>query len=124
VAITTPGQLAVSGVEGAADGSNAQKVADLAVNSTARATIGSAGPSELWQNLTYGTGSAVKALNTAITSQTAMVAAAKSAVSSESGVNLDEELAEMLQYQRSYQAASKVITIIDDMLSTLIGMVR
>lgn len=38
-----------------------------------------------------------------------------------SGVSMDEEMADMLKYQRAYQASSRVITVIDDLLDTLIN---
>ncbi len=38
------------------------------------------------------------------------------------GVNLDEELADVLRYQYMYQASAKMITTIDEMLSTLLAM--
>jgi flagellar hook-associated protein 1 len=41
-----------------------------------------------------------------------------------SGVNLDEEMTNMLQFQHGYQAAAKLVTTIDDMLDTIINMVR
>ncbi len=37
-----------------------------------------------------------------------------------SGVNLDEEAANMLQYQQAYQAAAKVISTADQMFQTLL----
>ncbi len=37
------------------------------------------------------------------------------------GVSSDEEMASMLQFQRSYQAASRVITMVDSMLDTIIN---
>lgn len=39
-----------------------------------------------------------------------------------SGVNKDEELANLIQYQSSYSAAAKIITTIDEMLTTLLGI--
>ncbi len=39
-----------------------------------------------------------------------------------SGVNLDEELTEMMKIQRAYEAASKMITVADDMLQSLLQM--
>lgn len=41
--------------------------------------------------------------------------------SSVSGVNLDEELTKMLQYQRAYQAAARVINTADAFLDTIIN---
>ncbi|HEY9077902.1 MAG TPA: flagellar hook-associated protein FlgK [Anaerolineaceae bacterium] len=44
---------------------------------------------------------------------------------SESGVNLDEEAASLVKFQRSYQAAAKMITVVDDLLDRVInGMIR
>ena len=37
------------------------------------------------------------------------------------GVSTDEELTDMLQYQRAYEAAARVITVIDEMLDRLIN---
>ncbi|KGI56753.1 flagellar hook-associated protein FlgK [Campylobacter sp. MIT 97-5078] len=38
------------------------------------------------------------------------------------GVNTNEELAALIQYQASYGAASKVVTTVDQMLDTLLGL--
>jgi len=39
-----------------------------------------------------------------------------------SGVNKDEELSNLIKYQKSYSAAAKIITTIDQMLETLLGL--
>lgn len=41
-----------------------------------------------------------------------------------SGVNLDEEMINMMTFQRSYEAAAKVIQTANQMLSTLMGLIR
>lgn len=41
-----------------------------------------------------------------------------------SGVNLDEEAADMLRFQQAYQAAAQVIATADSMFQTLLGAVR
>jgi flagellar hook-associated protein 1 FlgK len=38
-----------------------------------------------------------------------------------SGVSIDEEATNMIQYQHAYQAAARVITTMDEMLNTLIN---
>jgi flagellar hook-associated protein 1 FlgK len=42
---------------------------------------------------------------------------------STSGVNIDEEMTNMLQYQHGYAAAGKLVSTINDMLDTVINMV-
>ena len=41
-----------------------------------------------------------------------------------SEVSIDEEMINMVQYQQSYNAAAKVITVTDEMMDTLINMIR
>ena len=43
---------------------------------------------------------------------------------SNSGVSLDEELTNLIKYQRSYQASAKLITTATEMMDTVINMVR
>lgn len=43
--------------------------------------------------------------------------------SSYSGVSLDEEMTNVLKYQRSYDAASKMIKVADEMIQTILDMV-
>lgn len=40
---------------------------------------------------------------------------------SASGVNLDEEMVQLMSYQRAYEAASRLVSVIDEMLDTLIN---
>ncbi|MCB2184836.1 MAG: flagellar hook-associated protein FlgK [Deltaproteobacteria bacterium] len=40
-----------------------------------------------------------------------------------SGVNLDEEMVKMIQFQRAYQMSAKLIKMADELLTTLIGLV-
>jgi flagellar hook-associated protein 1 FlgK len=37
-------------------------------------------------------------------------------------VNLDEELTEMMKVQHAYEAASKVISVVDEMMQALLDM--
>jgi len=50
--------------------------------------------------------------------------AVKAQRDSVSGVSLDEETADLMRFQKAYQANAKVISVIDEMLSSLIGMIR
>ncbi len=41
--------------------------------------------------------------------------------SSETGVSTDDELANLLKYQRAYQASARVVTTADDLIGTVIN---
>lgn len=47
-----------------------------------------------------------------------------SRMTSISGVNLDEEAADLLKYQTAYNAAAKIITVADELMETLLAAVR
>lgn len=48
----------------------------------------------------------------------------RSQVEAVSGVSLDEEMADMMRYQRSYQAAARALTVFDQVTEDLIAMLR
>jgi flagellar hook-associated protein 1 len=83
--------------------------------------LGSAGPSARWRSMTTLLGVRVQSLKTAGTVQDSVVAAAENAVQTEAGVNLDEEMTNLLQYQRSYQAAARIVSTVDEILDTLVN---
>lgn len=56
--------------------------------------------------------------------QAALLAQARSLREAASGVNLDEEAAAMIQYQRAYQAAAKLVTVLDELIQSVLAMVR
>lgn len=56
--------------------------------------------------------------------QTTLLARASDALSHATGVNLDDEMALLLELERSYQASSKLLASIDAMLASFIAGVR
>jgi flagellar hook-associated protein 1 FlgK len=118
---TDPSQLAVTAVAGTVDGSVAQRIGDLSDERVQQTTLGATGPSAQWRTMTTMLGVKVQSLKNAGTVQDSVVAAAEAAVQTDAGVNLDEEMTNLLQYQRSYQAAARVVSTIDDILDTLIN---
>jgi flagellar hook-associated protein 1 len=118
---TDPAQLAVTPAAGTIDGSVAQKIGDLSDDSAQLAVLGSTGPSAQWRSMTTLLGVRVQSLKTAGTVQDSVVAAAENSVQTEAGVNLDEEMTNLLQYQRSYQAAARIVSTVDEILDTLVN---
>lgn len=118
VALTDPRKIAAAGsppvgTDASADGSVADAISVLGK------TTGSA------ESLYRGTvtrlgveaGSAIRA----VASATAVSAQVDLARSSVSGVNLDEEMTNLMVFKQSYAAAARLVTAIDEMLDVLIN---
>ena len=54
------------------------------------------------------------------TSRPSIAAEAETAVDQQSGVNLDEEAARLIQFQQSYQAAAKILQVAQTIFDTLL----
>lgn len=119
---TAYADLAVADDAGVVDGTNAQEIADLAIDAKAEAVLnGVAGPSEQLRSLAAELGTKLQGLYRAADVQTSVLATADEAINSNAGVSIDEEMTNLLLYQRSFQASAKVITAVDEMLDTLIN---
>jgi flagellar hook-associated protein 1 FlgK len=102
------------------DGRNAQLLSNLTT-----AQVLSGGTSTL--TTAYATyvnqiGNQATQVQTSSTAQSALVTQITSAQQSVSGVNLNEEAANLLQYQQLYQANSKVIQTAQTLFQTLLGI--
>lgn len=69
-------------------------------------------------------GNKTRELEVTSAAQTALLRQAQALQQSESGVNLDEEAANLLRYQQAYQAASKVIQTANQMFEALLDIAR
>ncbi len=74
-----------------------------------------------YQNLVTEIGSTVSSSGRKAETMQALVTQMKNQRESIMGVSLDEESVHMIQYQHAYEACAKVISIIDEMLDTLIN---
>ena len=69
-------------------------------------------------------GSATASANTALESQRGLLAQAKAARESVSGVNLEEEAANLIKFQQAFEANAQVIRVADTIFQSLINAVR
>jgi flagellar hook-associated protein 1 FlgK len=114
VAITDPNQVAASAsATGKLDGSNADALGKFASRSD--------GADAAYRGLVVGLGVAAQTADRRADIQASVTASVDAARSAESGVNLDEEMTNLIGYQRAYEAASRVLTTVDGMLDTLIN---
>ena len=60
----------------------------------------------------------------ALMSQNAVMSDLRSLRDSISGVNIDEELADIIKFQHGYNAAAKFISVVDDIINTVINGLR
>lgn len=102
------------------DGRNALALSNL---STAKALAGGTVTlSGAYANYVNQIGNQTNQVQTASTAQTALVTQITTAQQSVSGVNINEEAANLLQYQQLYQANSKVIQTAQTLFQTLLGI--
>jgi flagellar hook-associated protein 1 FlgK len=74
--------------------------------------------------LISGVGSQAQQVNSAQTAATAVNTQAQSTVQSVSGVNLDQEAANLLQWQQAYQASAQALTIANSLFTSLLDSVN
>lgn len=75
-----------------------------------------------YSSLTTSVATAASASSGSLDTNSALYTTIYNEFQSVSGVNKDEELANLIQYQSSYSAAAKIITTIDEMLDVLLGI--
>jgi flagellar hook-associated protein 1 FlgK len=113
VAITDPRDLGVSGVAGSADGGNADALARLGKLTD--------GPDAAYRKLVVGLGVEAQAATRRADIQARVAGDIDVLRTADAGVNLDEEMTNMITFQRAYEAASRVLTSVDQMLDVLIN---
>ncbi len=67
-------------------------------------------------------GLAISGTNTQLSDQDTIETLVRKQRDSISGVSLDEETADLIKYQRAFEASSRVIKIIDEMLQTVVNL--
>ena len=98
------------------DSSNASAIADLQTTAVSGSTIESD-----YSSLVTTIGSDSKQLQNDVDTTTALVNTLEDRRQSVSGVSLDEEMTNLVRFQRGYQAAARALTTIDGLLDTLIN---
>lgn len=118
VALTDPSLLAASS-DGSA-GSNGNAEAMYALSSAS--VIDGQSASDYYSNIVFNVGNAAANANAQQTASNLTLQQLDAQNSSVSGVSLDEEAANMVQYQQAYAASAQVITAINDMMEDVINM--
>jgi flagellar hook-associated protein 1 FlgK len=93
------------------------------LDSSSPGPVNGQGFTQYFSSLTASVGNAAANANTQASAQSQLVAHAQALQQQVSGVSLDAEATRLVQLQSSYQAASKVVTVIDSMVQSLINMI-
>jgi len=102
------------------DNSNALRIVQLYQNSIAN--LGGATLSSYYGGLVSTIGSMSRAASDSLTFDDNLLSELNTKRESLSGVSLDEEAANLIRFQRSYQAGAKMIQITDELLQTLLDL--
>ena len=118
VAISDPSLIAAS--SDGTGGSNGNLANLLAVQN--QALPSGASPVDTYANLVSQTGNLTSQALAEVTGSTASLNQLNDQLGAVSGVNLDEETTNLLNYQRAYQAAARVISTVDALTQSVLDM--
>lgn len=118
--VANPGLLAAATVAGAVgDGSNALAIA--ALQSATNLSGGSETYDSFYGGLVSRIGVAAADAQSLALAQSLTVDHLEELRQSVAGVNVDEEMVNLVQFQRGYEAAARIIRAVDEMLDTLVN---
>ena len=94
-----------------------------ALSAVANQTIASGQtPVNFYSNLVFQLGSTTSNTSALVDASTQILQQLQDQRGSVSGVSLDEEAANMVQYQTAYQASARVVSVIDDLLADAVNL--
>jgi flagellar hook-associated protein 1 FlgK len=119
VALTSGSQIAAAASGGASgDGSNLTNMIDLQDQSITNGTT----PDDAFSDLTFSIGNTIAQANSDSTATGNILTQLQNQQSSVEGVSIDQESSNLMLYERSYQAAAKVISTIDTLMGNVLDM--
>jgi flagellar hook-associated protein 1 FlgK len=124
VSLTDVRQIAVSSTAIGVPGNNANALALADLNNTDFASFGNVTFQNYYSTIAGSFGSASQEAQNNLMAHQTLNDQLTSRRASLSGVSMDEELANLLQYQRSFEAASRLITTADQLLQNILAMKR
>ena len=119
VRISDPANIALGNSSASGDNLNALALAKL---QSAITTNGNASFQGAYSQLVNQVGNKTRELEVTSAAAGQLYSSAVTAQQSESGVNLDEEAANLMKYQQAYQAAGKLMKTASDMFDVLLSL--
>jgi flagellar hook-associated protein 1 FlgK len=116
-----PSALQASGVAGAA-GNNQVVLALAQMANTSQAGLGNQTFAQSYNGTITGLGTALNSVNTQLDDQTAVQSMMQNQRDSVSGVSIDDEMTNLVMFQRAFQASAHLVSVVDQMLSTVVTL--
>lgn len=107
-----------------APGDNTNAVAMANLSEAKLMNSGGSTLSDVYQGTKISVGGKAKAADIAAGTAQSVYLQAYNRVQSESGVNIDEEAANLLRFQQAYQASARIMTTANEIFDTLLNAVR
>lgn len=124
VALSDPRQIAAAATLAGVPGDNGNALALAALQNTKTLSNGSATFAGHYAQLVARTASYASEADSAAKAYDSLTRQALEAQQSVSGVNLDEEAANLIRYQQAYQAAARAMQVASSLLDELLAIAR
>jgi len=122
VTITDGRQVAASDGAGGLPGNNVNALALANLQHKSISALGNATLNGYYQTAAAGVGSNAQQASQDLDAQQTLQDQLEAHWSEVSGVSLDEELVNMLTYQRAFQASSRVVVMADELMQTILSL--
>lgn len=109
---------------GSGDASIARGIAGLLQDQTSVVGTQTGSYQSFYASLVSDAGAGVRSAEDALTTQQAILAQTQAQRDSVSGVSLDEEAINLLQYQKAYEAAARFLKVADEMTQTILSLAQ
>ena len=121
--VNDPSALQAGGVAGAS-GDNQVALALAQLGNAPQAGLGNQTFAESYNGTVTDLGFSLAGVNNQLSNQQAVQNMMLNQRSSVSGVSIDEEMTDLLKYQRAFQASARIVTTVDTLLNEVVNMKR
>jgi flagellar hook-associated protein 1 FlgK len=124
VALTDGRQIAASDTAAGLPGNNVNALALANLEHKAITALGNATLNGYYQTTASGVGAEAQQASQDLTAQNTLQSELEAHWSEVSGVSLDEELVNMMTYQRAFEASSRIVVMADELMQTILNLKR
>ncbi len=124
VSLTNPDQIAAASTAAGEPGDNSNANLLALIQEKGMSSLGGDTLQEFYGGFVGEVGTRAQSAQRQLTVETGMRLQLKNMREETSGVSLDEEMTNMIKFQRAYEAAARVITTADELLQTILAIKR